>query len=395
MLKRLVISGLIILVLGAVVWRSFFVAPPAAPPDMAAMGPMPVSVAAVLSREVTEYQEYSGRLQAVEQAVIQPQVNGTIEAVHFTAGAMVKAGDLLFTLDQRPFQAALSQAEAAAASASAQATYARKDYERVAALLQDAFVAKRDYDARRNAAALADAALNSAAAAVRKARLDLDYTKIRAPIGGRVGRAEITVGNVVQAAPSMTTLTSIVSITPIYVEFAMDEPTYLAFIKARQVGGTVAAVPVQVTLAGATPLVVAGTVQSFDNQLNPASGTIRVRAVLDNADGALVPGMYGLVRIAVPKTGASLLVAERAINTDQNKKFVYVVGADAMVSYRPVEIGGAVGALRIIKSGLQAGEKIIVNGLQRAHPGAPVQPLEVPMEAPPETAAAAPNVNTP
>lgn len=388
-MKKLGIAGIVLVLGGAIIWRSFFMSGPVAPPAMAAMGPMPVSVAAALSREVTEYREYSGRLQAVEQAVINPRVDGTIEAVHFSEGAMVRKGDLLFTIDQRPYQAALSRAEADLASAKAQAEFTRKDFERVSGLMKDDVVTRRDFDTRRNAASVAAAALNAAEAAVRKARLDLDYTQIRAPISGRVSRAEMTVGNVVQTVPSMTLLTTIVSSDPIYADFAMDEPTYLAYVSSGQTQSDKAqTIPVTVTLAGQQKLTYQGKIKAFDNQISTASGTIRVRAVLDNPDGALVPGMYALVRIAVPRKGPAVLVAERAINTDQNKKFVYTVGADNMVGYRPVELGGAIGALRIINAGLQPGEKIVVNGLQRAHPGAPVVPTEVPMDAPPEAAAA-------
>lgn len=384
-------------VAGAVIWRAFLLAPPPAPPSMADMGPMPVSVAAVLSRQVTEYREYSGRLQAVEQAAINPRVDGTIEAVHFTEGALVKKGDLLFTLDPRPFEAALKKAEAMLASARAQADYTKKDYERSVALLKDEFVARRDFDARRNAAHVAEADLTGAEAAVRTAKLNLEYTQIRAPISGRVSRAEITVGNVVQTMPAVALLTTIVSINPVYVDFAMDEPTYMAYVRAGQTTPDKAHdIAVEISLAGEHAATHRGVVKAFDNQLNVASGTIRVRAELDNADGSLVPGMYALAKIAVPNEGASLLVADRAVNTDQSKKFVFVVDAKNIATYRPVELGGVVDGLRIIKSGVQAGDKIIVNGLQRAHPGAPVIPVDVPMDAPPEApAGAAPPAPTP
>lgn len=383
MKKWMIVAALALV--AAVVWRGFFAAGPAAPPNMMAMGPMPVSVAAVLSRDVTEYREYSGRLQAVEQADIHARVDGTIDAVHFTDGAMVQKGDLLFTLDQRPFLAALKKAEAELASAKAQAEFAKKDYQRVAALMKDDFVTRRDFDARRNSVSTAEAALSAAEAAVRTAKLNFDYTEIRAPISGRISRAEVTVGNVVQTMPAVVLLTTIVSSNPIYVDFAMDEPTYLAYVRAGQTTPEKAQeIPVQISLAGETGATHAGKVKSFDNQINMASGTIRVRALLDNPDGKLVPGMYALVKIAVPREGQALLIADRAVNTDQDRKFVYVVGADNMATYRPVQLGGIVDGLRIIKSGLQAGEKIIVNGLQRAHPGAPVVPAEVPMDAPPE-----------
>jgi membrane fusion protein, multidrug efflux system len=387
--KKLVLTAGLALVLGGViVWRVFFAVGAAAPPNMAAMGPMPVSVAAVVSRDVTEFREFSGRLHAVEQAVISPRVDGSIQAIHFTEGSAVKQGDLLFTIDPRPFEAALSRAEAALASAKAQVEFSKRDYQRIEALKRDDVVARRDVDTRRNADQVAAADYSAAEAALRTARLNLDYTQIRAPISGRVSRAEVTVGNVVQTAPSTTVLTSIVSADPIYADFDMDEPTYLTYVRSGLTQSDKAqTIAIEVTLSGDKNTIFKGQVKSFDNQLNAASGTIRVRGVLQNSDGLLIPGMYALVKIKVPSQGPATLIAERAINTDQNKKFVYVVDAENKASYRPIELGGEIaGGLRIVRSGLAAGEKIVVNGLQRAQPGAIVQPVDVAMDAPADAA---------
>lgn len=385
MKKRLMVLGLV--AVGAVAWRLFLVGAPEPPPAFAGMGPATVSVASVQSRQVTEYRDYSGRLQAVEQAEIKPRVEGTIETVHFTEGAMVQKGDLLFTLDPRPFEAAVKRAEAMLASAQAQAGFTQKDYQRVAALGKDDVVTRRDIDTRRNAANVAQADVAAAEAALRTAKLDLDYTQIKAPISGRASRAEMTAGNLVQTMTGAPLLTTIVSVDPIYVDFAMDEPTYLDYVRAGMTMPDKAqTIPVEVTLAGDGKTVYRGKVKLFDNQIKADSGTIRVRAVLENADGKLVPGMYALARIAVPSQGETLLVTDRAISTDQDKKYVLVVGADNIANYRPVQLGGTADGLRIVKDGLKSGEKIVVNGLQMAIPGMPVTPQEVAMDAPPPAA---------
>ncbi|MGB4101688.1 MAG: efflux RND transporter periplasmic adaptor subunit [Alphaproteobacteria bacterium] len=375
---------LFLLALGAVGYviaqRVFFGAPAGAP-DMAAMGPAQVTVAAAVAREVREFREYSGRLRAVDSAEIRPRVEGVIDAVHFTEGAMVKKGDPLFTIDPRPYEAALSRATAALQSAQAQASYTKTDFERMVPLLKDSYVAKRDYDARSNAARVAAAELQAAEAAVRTAKLNLEFTHIAAPIDGRVSRAEITVGNFLQMFPNAPLLTSVVANTPIYVDFDMDEQTYLGYLQAGLTGNDMAAqIAVEVALTGDAGAVRKGFVKTFDNQMNAGSGTVRVRAQLDNPDGAMIPGMFAKIRVAVPHNGPMVLVADRAIGTDQDRKTVLFVGADNMVMPREVKLGGVVDGMRIILSGLKAGEKIVVNGLQRVMPGAPVMPAEISMD---------------
>ncbi len=380
MFKNLIVL-LILGIVGYVVVQRVFLGAPAGGPGMMEMGPAPVTVAAAVVREVQEFREYSGRLRAVDSADIRPRIEGVIEAVHFTEGAVVKKGDPLFTIDPRPYEAALSRAEAALQSAQTQASYTKTDFERMIPLLKDSYVAKRDYDARGNSARVAAAELQAAEAVVRTAKLNLEFTHIAAPIDGRVSRAEITVGNFLQMFPNAPLLTSVVAYTPVYVDFDMDEQTYLGYLQAGLTGNDKAAlIAVEVALTGDAGALRKGFVKTFDNQMNANSGTVRVRAQLDNPDGAMIPGMFAKIRVAVPHNGPSILVADRAIGTDQDRKIVMFVGADNIVMPREVKLGGVVDGMRIILSGLKEGEKIIVNGLQRAMPGAPVMPSEIGMD---------------
>ena len=370
-------------------------APPGAP-DPAAMGPAPVTAALVVAREAQEFRDYSGRLHAVAMAEIRPRIDGVIEAVHFEEGAPVKKGDLLFTIDPRPLEAEVKRAEAALRAAEAQAAYAEKDRARAAPLMKDSYIAKRDYDARRNSAEVAAAALESAEAGVHTAHLNLDYARIRAPIDGRVSRAEITPGNLVQSVPNAPLLTVIVAMTPVYADFDMDEAAYLSYVQAGLNANDKAGnIPVLVEPADGKSAPHRGFVTSFDNRIDPQSGTMRVRAQLDNPGGALIPGMFVRVKIAAPRQGAVLLIADRAVGTDQDKKIVQVIGKDNIPAPRVITLGGIADGLRIVTSGLKEGEMIVVNGLQRVMPGAPVAPALVDMDkaagdddAPPDHAAA-------
>jgi multidrug efflux system membrane fusion protein len=390
MVKKILLL-LVLVGVGYMIYTRVFMGgmPPGA--GMMGMGPMPVTTAAALKREVQEFREFSGRLRAVDVAEIKPRVEGTIEAVHFTEGAMVKKGDPLFTIDPRPYEAALSQADAALKSAQTQAAFAKTDFQRMIPLLKDSYVAKRDYDTRRNAASVAESALASAEAAVRTAKLNLEFTHIVAPISGRVSRAEITAGNLVQMFPNAPLLTTVVTYTPVYADFDMDEQTYLGYVQAGLTANDKAAqIPVEIGLTGQTGALHKGFVKTFDNQMNATSGTVRVRAQLDNPDGAMIPGMFAKIRVAVPHGGASVLVADRAVGTDQDRKIVMTVGKDNVVMPRVVTLGGVVDGMRIITSGLNEGEVIIVNGLQRAIPGMPVVPTAIDMDAAKLDVAAAP-----
>jgi multidrug efflux system membrane fusion protein len=352
-----------------------------APPQMS-FGAVPVDVAEVTEHEVLMWHEFSGRLVAVEQAVVQPRVAGQVEAVHFKNGALVKKGDLLFTIDQRPYRTELEQQEGAMASAEASAKLAQTEFTRAEALYKDKAVSQREFDTRQNALNVAEAGLKSAAAALERARLNMDYTEVKAPIDGRVGRAEVTVGNMVEAAGMgmATTLTTIVSESPIYADFEMDEATYLQYSRQKDGG---ASIPVKLGLASSTDTPYEGHIESFDNKIDAGSGTIRVRAIFDNPDGKLVPGLFARIRIGGDAKEKALLVNDRAVGTDQDKKFVLVLGNDNMLQYRPVRIAGSVEGLRVVTEGLQAGDKVVISGLNmKVHPGMPAQPNLVPMDAP-------------
>ena len=300
---------------------------------------------------------------------IRPLVPGTIVAVHFTDGALVAKGDRLFTIDPRPYQAAAERAAADVTAAQANAQYAEQEAARAERLLAANAIAKRDYDERRNAARETAARLKSAQAALRAAQVDLGYTEIVAPVAGRVSRAELTVGNAVAAGASAPVLTHLVSVSPIYAAFNVDEQAYLRYLRNQARSN----IPVQLGLADENGFSRNGQVFSVDNQLDTGSATIRVRARFDNADGALVPGLYARVRMGGASPSPTVLIDDAAIGTDQAKKYVFVVDAGNRVQYREVVLGNVHEGRRIVQSGLSAGERIVVNGLQRVRPNDKVQ----------------------
>ncbi len=354
-----------------------------------AMGPMPVTAAEAVSRDVLNWHGFSGRLEATDRVDVRPRVTGTIESIHFEDGAMVKKGDLLFKIDPRPFEADLKRAEADVTSAKAKITLAATDMARAARLLKEKAIPQREYDAIANNKASADAALAAADAALTVAQLNLEYTEIRAPIDGRASRAEVTVGNLVQGNPSPPLLSTIVSYSPIYASFDMDEQTYLYFNK-QGAGTDGQKIQASMTLASNDSRTYTGEIHSFDNHLDPASGTVRVRAIFDNADGQLIPGLFATIHVGEPTKQKRVLVTDRAVGTDQDRKFLYVVNKDNVVEYRPVKLGPVVDGLRSIDDGLAGGEKVIVKGLQRARPGAPVMPEIISMDTANSDAPAAP-----
>ncbi len=349
------------------------------PVAVAAMPAVEVDVAPVVARKVVDWQSYSGRLEAVERVDIRPRVSGTITEVHFRNGAQVKKGDVLFTIDPAPYRAEVARAEAQLAATQARVRFTSAELDRAAKLVADSTIPRRTLDEREHNARDAQASLRAAQAELDVAKLNLSYTSVAAPISGRVSRAEITVGNVVAAGATGVPLTTLVSVSPIYASFDVDEQTYLRHIASvkDQTG-----VPVQLGLANEAEYSRAGTIDDVDNRLDPVSGTIRVRARFDNADGLLVPGLYARVKVGGSDPQAAVMVDERAIGTDQDKKFVLVVGDDNKVSYRPVLLGSRQEGLRIVTGGLQPGERIIVNGMQRARPGDVVKPKAVAMERP-------------
>lgn len=357
---------------------------PAVASSAAAPLASPVSVATVVQREVTTWDEFSGRLEAVERVDIRSRVAGTVQTVHFREGALVNRGDLLLTIDPAPYAADVERAEAQVDAAQARQSYARSEYERARRLLDERAIAQREADERINAQREADANLRAARAALQTAQLSLSYTQVRAPVAGRVGRLEITAGNLVAAGPGAPVLTTLVSVSPIYASFDADEQIVTRALKTLPLGPGARAqidrIPVQMGTAGSADTSFTGKLQLVDNQVDAASGTVRVRAVFDNADGSLIPGQFARLRMGQAKNSPALLVSERAVGTDQDRRFVMVVGADNRAAYREVTLGANVGGLRIVTSGLQAQERVIVNGLQRVRPGALVDPQPVPMD---------------
>jgi multidrug efflux system membrane fusion protein len=340
---------------------------------------MPASVATVIGREIVEWSEFSGRLRAAEDVQIRPRVSGTIDAVHFKEGDLVKQGVTLFTIDIRPYKAVHDQMLAALKGAQARAELTRSDLERAEKLLAEKAISQREFDEKKNAWQEADAAVAAARASLDLAALDLEYAEVRAPISGRVGRPEITVGNIVQAGQAV--LTTLQSIDPVYADFEMDERSYLRLLKSVRAEGKGESMPVFMALADETEFTREGRIRSFDNQLSGDSGTLRVRAEFDNADGLLTPGLFARIRLGSPEKTDAVLVNDKAINTDQTRRFVYVLDDKGMVGYRPITLGKLTqDGLRIVTSGLQAGEQIVVNGLMRIHPGMAVQPVSVSME---------------
>jgi multidrug efflux system membrane fusion protein len=330
---------------------------------------LPVPVAVIEEREVTTWDEFSGRLEAVERVDVRSRVAGQVKSVHFTEGALVKANDLLVTIDPEPYAAEVERAQAQVVAAQARVNYTKSERERAQRLWDDSAIARRELDERANAAQEAEANLRAAQAALTSARLNLSYTKVRAPVSGRVGKLEVTVGNLVAAGPNAPVLTTLVSVNPMYASFEADEHVVL---RALQEGKQGIAVEAETVTNGGKQL--RGRLQLIDNQVNTRSGTVRVRAVFDNKDGALIPGQYVKLRMGRAKAEPALLVSERAIGTDQSKRFVIVVGPDDKAIWREVTLGGTANGQRIVTSGLEPGERIVVNGLQRVRPGMQLAP---------------------
>lgn len=357
-----------------------------AKPVTAAAPAATVDVAVVTEQSIIDWQDYSGRLEAVDRVDIRPLVAGTLTAVHFKDGSLVRKGDVLFTIDPRPYAAEVDRARAALTAAEARATYTATDLTRSETLVGRGVISRRDFDAKQNEAAEAAANRQAAQAALTAAKLNLAYTRITAPVDGRVSRAEVTVGNIVSAGagPALTTL---VSVSPIYAAFDVDEQSFLKFINPSRAGKTAA--PVALGLANEAAYSRAGRVSSVDNRLDISSGTIRVRAVFENKDGSLLPGLYARIRLGGGAAHPAVLVDEKAIGTDQAKRFVLVLDDKNHAAYREVQLGAMHEGLRVVESGLKGGERIVVNGLQRVRPGDIVAPNIVPMTAPATLAVAA------
>lgn len=355
----------------------------AAPAQARAPQPTPVMVAAVVKADVATWDEFSGRLEAVERVDVRSRVAGAVQSVHFREGALVKAGDLLVTIDPAPFAAEVDRAHAQVVAAQARVMFTRSELDRAQRLWEESAIARRELDERVNAREEAEANLRAAEAALQSARLNLGYTQVRAPVSGRVGRLEVTVGNLVPAGPGAPVLTTLVSVNPIYASFDVDEQVVSRAHKdvpgSASSPARLASIPVLMGTADGAETPYHGHLQLVDNQVNAKSGTVRVRAVFDNRDGSLMPGQFAKLRLGHAAPSPALLINERAVGTDQSKKFVLVVGEDNLAAYREVSLGASVDGLRIVNSGLKPGEHIVVNGLQRVRPGSLVAPQTVKM----------------
>lgn len=345
---------------------------------------VPVSVALVEPRNVELWDDFSGRLEAIERVDIRSRVAGIIEAIHFREGARVAKGDLLITIDPAPYAAEVSRTEAQVTAAEAQVALAKVQLARGHQLWETRSISQQDIDQRTNAAREAEANLKAAEATAQSARLNLGYTEIRAPVDGRIGRLQVTVGNLVAAGSNGPVLTTLVSIDPIYASFDADEGAVaraLGSISEPDALAHLERIPVDMITATGDGKPVHGRLQLIDNQISASTGTVRLRARFDNGDGRLIPGQFARLRLGRAAPKPLLMISERAIGTDQDKRYVMVVGADDKAAYRQVDLGPSAQGLRVVNSGLKAGERIIVNGLQHVRPGALVKPEPVPMLA--------------
>lgn len=332
-----------------------------------------VTVQKIEPENVRLWSEFSGRMSAVDYSEIRPEVSGRITEIRFRDGQVVHAGDILFVIDPRSYEAAAAKARADLVSARANAELTKLELARAARLIKTQYVSQSTYDQRANARNVALANVSVAEAALKQAEVDVDHAYVKAPITGRISRPEITLGNLVQTGPGAPVLASIISNDGIYADFEVDEQTYLKSIRTHaETNADEERIPVELTVEGDRDHVYKGTIYAFDNRIDPGSGTIRARARFDNADGALVPGMFVSVRVGSSIARDALLVPERAIGTDQNRKFVYVVDGDRKAASHEVDLGPTVGGRRVVLAGLKAGDRVIVDGLQHVTPGSPV-----------------------
>lgn len=358
--------------------------PPAPPPPA-------VTVSAPLQLAITDWDEFTGRITAVDSVEVRARVDGYIESAGFVEGAMVKAGDMLFVIDQRPYVAELTRARAEAAAAAARLTLARNDEERAAALVDRKLVSAQELDNRRQRRLEAEAEQAAARARERAAELDVEYCTVRAPIAGRIGRRLVTAGNLVSGGERESTLlTTIVSRDPVHVYFTGDEQVYLRYLRAAHDGTRPSPrdvrVPARLQLADETGWPHAGYIDFVDNQLDKPTGTILARALFANPDDTLVPGLFARLQVRGAGPYPALLVPDSAIGIDQARRIVYVLGEGNAAVARGVTPGRLVGALRVITAGLTATDRVVINGQARIRAGMVVTPTEGSIEAPPELA---------
>jgi multidrug efflux system membrane fusion protein len=331
-----------------------------------------VSVAKVLEQPVNEWDEFTGRLEAPETVEIRPRVSGQIDAVAFTDGALVKKGDLLFQIDPRPFQSEVRRLEAQLQQVRATASRSDNEAQRGERLRTNNAISAELAESRTSNALEARAGVAAIQAQLDLARLNLSFTRVTAPIGGRVSRAEITAGNIVTA--DVTPLTSVVSTDKVYAYFDADERVFLKYVSLARKGQRGDTTPVYLGLSNETGNPHQGQMNFIDNQVNPRTGTIRGRAVFDNTDGSFTPGLYARVKLVGSGTYSAVLISDEAVGTDLGKKFVLVMDKDNKPAYRPVELGPKIEGLRIVRNGLSKDDTIVVKGLQRVRPGQPVDP---------------------
>ena len=345
----------------------------------AAPPPPPVTVAQPTKRVVTDWDEFTGRFEAIEEVQIRARVGGFVNSIEFRDGDFVKPGDLLYVIDSRPFEAVALQADGQLADARAKAELARRELERALTLVTTSAVSESIVDQRRQALQTARAAETQAEGALKAAQLNVEFTHVKAPMAGRISRHLVSVGNLVQGADGGSTLlTSIVSLDPIYIYFDMDEPTYLKYNKlwfeGRRPSSRDTANPVQVALAGESKPSRDGKMDFLDNRLDVGTATLRSRAIIPNKDISILPGQFGRVRLIGSAPYEALLLPDAAIATDQSRKIVFVVNNENVVEVRPVILGPLDDGLRVIREGLKAEDKVIVDGIQRARLGAKVTP---------------------
>jgi multidrug efflux system membrane fusion protein len=349
--------------------------------------PPVVSVVRPVAREVVEWDEYIGRLESPETVEVRARVSGYLDKVHFKEGKEVKKGDVLFTIDPRPYQAEYDHAEAEFQRATSQSELAKNDFERAKHLITTKAISEEDYDTKAKTYAETQAAVMSAKAAMESARLNLEFTEIHSPINGRISRAIVTEGNLISGGASgvgATLLTTVVSLDPLYCYSDADERAILKYLKLRREGKRVSArdeqIVAEMQLADETGFPHKGYIDFVDNKIDPNTGTMRARGVFPNEDHSLSPGFFARIRIPGSGKYPALLIPDRALGSDQSQKFVYVVNGEKKVEFRPVKIGPMIDGLRVVSAGLKPGEQVIVEGLLRVRPGIVVEAK--PWEAP-------------
>ena len=342
--------------------------------------PPAVSVVRPVARQVVEWDEYIGRLESPETVEVRARVSGYLDKVHFKEGKEVKKGDLLFTIDPRPYQAESDHADAEYERAVSQTDLAKNDFERAKRLIATKAISEEDYDTKSKTYTAVQAAVRSAKATLDSAKLNLEFTQIRAPIDGRISRAVVTEGNLISsgvAGSGATLLTTIVSLNPLYLYGDADERSVLKYLHLRREGTRVSArdelIPAEMGLADEAGFPHKGYMDFVDNRIDPGTGTMRARGVFSNADHSLSPGFFGRIRIPGSGKYPALLIPDRALGSDQAQKFVYVVNAEKKVEFRPVKIGPMIDGLRVVKEGLKPGEQIVIEGLLRVRPGIVVE----------------------